>query len=62
MFDIYYAYIYNINNGSPVLLQELPLKASSLDSAWNKIIEIAFTDTKQESKKMIRIIEEENPF
>ena len=60
--NIYYAYFYSINNGFPKLLQELPLKACSMNSAWNKVAKIAFGDEEQKIKMMVRIIEFEDPF
>ena len=64
MFDIYYAHIYIINNGSPILLQDLPLKSDSLDSAWSEAIKITFNDDidKLENQKMLMVFEEEDPF
>jgi len=60
--NIYYAYFYSINNGFPKLLQELPIKAYSMDVAWDKVTKIAFGDEEQETKMMVRMIKEENPF
>ena len=59
---IYFAYIYDINNGSPFLILDLPIKASSLKNAWNEVIEIAFDSSNKNNNKMLRIIAFEDPF
>ena len=64
MFDIYYAHIYMINNGSPILVQDLPLKSDSLDSAWSEAIKITFNGDidKLENQKMLMVFKKIDPF
>ena len=60
--NIYYAYFYKINSGFPKLLHDLSIKADSIDDAWREATKIAFDDTDQKNKIMLRMIELEDPF